>query len=129
MKLLPALAAAGASALMLASLSAASVPNGKGLELVPASPIGVFCEDSSAPFSVLLTPGGSAGTAWRIEADDHYVLSFFSITTYFNGDIVSVESKSWGEKTGIDSIACSGGFENGPLRVVIASTTHLLPSR
>ena len=68
MKLVPALAAAGASALMLASLSAASVPNGKGLELVPASPIGVFCEDSSAPFSVLLTPGGSAGTAWRIEA-------------------------------------------------------------
>ena len=56
------------------------------------------------------------------------MLSFFSITTYFNGDVVSADSKSWGEKAGIDSIACSGGFEDGPLRVVIASTAHLLPS-
>jgi hypothetical protein len=64
MKVLPALAAAGAAALMLASSSAANVPPGNGLELVPASPIGVFCEDGSAPFSILLTPGGSAGTAW-----------------------------------------------------------------
>ena len=127
MKLLPALAAAGATALMLTSTSAANVPNGTGLELVPASPIGVFCEDGAAPFSILLTPGGSAGTAWRIEADDHYVLSFFSITTYFNGVIVSADSKSWGQKTGIDSIACSGGFEDGSLRVVIASTTHVVP--
>jgi len=126
MKLLPALAAAGAAALMLVSSSAANIPSGNGLELVPASPIGVFCEDGSAPYSVLLTRG-SAPSAWRVEAGDHYVLSFFSITTYFNGVIVSVESKSWGNKVGLDSIACSGGFEDGPLRVVIASTTHLLP--
>ena len=127
MKVLPALAAAGAAALMLASSSAANVPPGNGLELVPASPIGVFCEDGSAPFSILLTPGGSAGTAWRIEANDHYVLSFFSVTTYFNGVVVSADSKSWGKKTGIDSISCSGGFEDGPLRVVIAATTHVVP--
>ena len=56
------------------------------------------------------------------------MLSFFSITTYFNDVVVSADSKSWGKKTGIDSIACSGGFEDGPLRVVIASTAHLLPS-
>jgi len=113
--------------LMGASTAAANVPPGKGLELVPASPVGVFCEDGSAPFSVLLTPGGSAGTAWRIEGGDHYVLSFFSVTTYFNGVVVSAEAKSWGNKVGIDSISCWGGFEDGPLRVSITSTTHLLP--
>jgi hypothetical protein len=126
MKLLPALAAAGATALMLASSSVANVPEGKGLELVPASPVGVFCEDGSAPYSVLLTRS-TAPSAWRIEVDDHYVLSFFSITTYFNGVVVSTESKSWGQKAGIDSISCWGGFEDGPLRIAIASTTHLLP--
>ena len=126
MKLLPAIAAAGAIALMSAATSAANVPNGKGLDLVPASPMGVSCEDGSAPFSVLLTRS-VAPSAWRIEADDHYVLSSFSITTYFNGVVVSVESSSWGKKAGIDPIACWGGFEDGPLRVVIASTTHVLP--
>ena len=126
MKLFPALAAAGIVALMLASSSAATVPQGNGLDLVPGSPVGVFCEDGSAPYSVLLTRG-VAPSAWRIEADDHYVLSSFTITTYFNGVVVSVESKSWGQKTGLESISCWGGFEDGPLRVAIASTTHLLP--
>ena len=126
MKLLPAIAAAGAIALTLVSASAANVPQGNGLELVPASPIGVFCEDGSEPYSVLLTRS-TAPSAWRIEAGDHYVLSSFSITTYFNGVVVSVESKSWGNKTGIESIQCWGGFEAGPVRISIESTTHLLP--
>jgi hypothetical protein len=121
--------AAAASALffMLAPSSGANVPKGKGLDLVPASPFGLFCADSTEPYSVLLTPGGSAGTAWRVEAQDHYVLSRFAITTSINGTVVFSDSKSWGVKAGHGSLECSSFFSDGTQTTVINATIHPLP--
>jgi hypothetical protein len=115
-----------ASGLFVATASA-GVPNGNGLERLEA-PIPLVCTaddgTSEATYTVALVRGAGA-TGWRVDQNQHHVLSFFSITTYLASGPVT-ESKTWGNHNGLAALHCSQfvpSFGEFPA-VLIEGTIH-----
>ena len=115
------------AAVITAAPATANVPNGKGLEFLQQF-VPLDC-DGNETFAVKVTRGGGA-TGWRVDQNQHHVLSYFSITVYYPAPIGTVtDAKTWGEKNGIDSLDCSqdipafGGFP----AIHIEGTIHPLP--
>lgn len=120
------LVAVAAAALVAALPANANAPNGKGLELVPAEPFGVTCDDGRT-YSVLLTRG-LGPTGWRVETDEHYILGRFTITTYFQGVEIARDSKTWGVKAGLEPHECWSSFTDGQGLVVLTeAVSYLVP--
>ena len=120
------LALIAAAAMAVALPAGAGAPNGKGLELIPAEPFGVHCDDGNT-YSVLLTHGLGAN-GWRVESDEHYVLGMFSITTYVGGVEVAHDSKTWGVKAGLEPHHCWSSFTDGQGLVVLTeAVSYIVP--
>jgi hypothetical protein len=120
--------AAVTTALLVAGTALASAPNGNGLTLIPASPVGVHCEDGET-YSVLVTRNlGKSG--WHVEASRHYVVGAFwmTVTDTASGAVISREGGEWGTKAGLDPLTCWGGYDD-PLgyTVRIDSTIYPVP--
>jgi hypothetical protein len=119
-------AATALATLAGAGAAGANVPNGGGLEHV----IGALVCGSDTTVDVIVTRGGGA-TGWRVDQDQHHVLSYFSITYHYeSGDVV--DAKRWGNKSGISPLVCPPlyfpGFpELGIPPVTIEGVIHPLP--
>jgi hypothetical protein len=125
-RLLYAVAVALAGLAATAAPSPAGAPNGNGLTYIPASPIGLHCEDGGT-YSVLVTRNlGKSG--WQVEASQHYVVGTFSITEYELGVVSFSESGTWGVRAGLEPLECWAGFidANGS-GYAIASTIFPVP--
>jgi len=100
--------AVAATAAIAAAPAPANVPSGNGLVLLEQFIPLVCIGDSGAPaptFEVYVTRGGGA-TGWRVDQNQHHVLSYFAITYHLpTGDVT--EAKTWGAKNGIASMRCS----------------------
>ena len=122
-----ALAAALAMVVAVAPTSA-QVPGGNGLTLIPASPVGVHCEDG-ATYSVKVTRNlGKSG--WQVESSRHYVVGEFwiTITDTVSGAVLSREGGSWGSKAGLEPLSCWGGYDDPEgFTVRIDSTLYPVP--
>jgi hypothetical protein len=117
-----------ASALVAATSATANTPNGKGLDFVPASPVGVHCEDGET-YGVLLTRNlGKSG--WQVEASRHYVVGEFwiTVTDTASGLVLSREGGSWGRKAGLESLICWGGYDDPAGFTVRIDSTLYVPS-
>jgi hypothetical protein len=121
------------AAVLAAAISAtpatANVPNGNGLDLIPASPIGVHCEDGGT-YSVKVTRNlGKSG--WQVEASRHYVVGEFwvTITHTATGVVLSREGGSWGKKKGLEPLVCWGGYDDleAGLTIRIDSIVYPVP--
>jgi len=115
------------AAVIAAAPATANVPNGKGLEVLEQF-VPLDCERHET-FTVKVTRGAGA-TGWRVDQNQHHVLSYFSITFYYPAPIGTVnDAKTWGKKSGIDSLDCSQdipAFGDFPA-VHIEGTIHPLP--
>ena len=115
------------AAVIAAAPATANVPNGKGLEVLEQF-VPLDC-DGHETFTVKVTRGAGA-TGWRVDQNQHHVLSYFSITVYYPAPIGTVnDAKTWGQKSGIDSLDCSQdipAFGDFPA-VHIEGTIHPLP--
>jgi hypothetical protein len=101
------LALAVATAMIAVAPATATVPTGPGLVLleqfIPLVCTGGGLEQTT--FAVYVTRGGGA-TGWRVDQNQHHVLSYFSITTHLpTGDVT--EAKTWGVKQGIAAMQCA----------------------
>jgi hypothetical protein len=119
-------AAVTTAAAIAAAPATANVPRGNGLTTVPASPIGVHCEDGGT-YSVKLTRN-LGKSAWQVESNLHYVVGVFSVTEYEQGVVVFSETNTFGVKAGLEPLECWGGFidEQGN-GFAIRSTIYPLP--
>lgn len=118
-----------ALAALAATPATASVPSGNGLTLIPASPVGVHCEDGGT-YSVVVTRN-LGKSAWQVESDRHYVVGEFwiTITDTASGAVLSREGGGWGSKTGLEPLTCWGGYADpAGFTVRIDSTIYPLPS-
>ena len=107
-RLFVAVAAVLAALVAVAPTSATNVPPGNGLDFVPASPVGVHCEDGGT-YSVKVTHNlGKSG--WQVESARHYVVGVFTFTVYEGDDPIFSETGTWGVKAGLEPLECWGGF-------------------
>jgi hypothetical protein len=124
-------ALAGAlAALVAVAPTSAKVPGGNGLDLIPASPIGVHCEDGGT-YSVKVTRNlGKSG--WQVESGRHYVVGAFwiTITDTASGAVISREGGTWGTKAGHEPLVCWGGYDDpAGFTVRIDSTIYPVPGK
>jgi hypothetical protein len=115
-----------ALAAIAATPATATVPNGNGLTLIPASPIGVHCEDGGT-YSVLVTRNlGKSG--WQVESDRHYVVGDFwlTITDTASGALLSREGGTYGTKAGLEPLTCWGD-EDDPAGFTVRVDATLYP--
>lgn len=89
----------GASAL-------ASVPNGGGL----VGPSAGDCEELGV-VAVIEPPGENDTTAWDINSGQHVVLQELDATFTASDGQVFTFHKTWGGKAGLETITCTGEFE------------------
>jgi hypothetical protein len=112
MKRLSITLAAMLAALVAVAPTSANVPGGNGLDLIPASPIGVHCADGGT-YSVKVTRNlGRSG--WQVESNRHYVVGEFwiTVTDTASGALISREGGTWGMKAGIEPLTCWGGYDD-----------------
>ena len=125
-RLSAAIAAALAALVAVAPTSATNVPSGNGLDLIPASPIGVHCEDGGT-YSVKVTRNlGKSG--WQVESSRHYVVGEFwiTITDTATGALLSREGGTWGQKSGLQPLVCWGGYDD-PMGFTVRIDATLYP--
>jgi hypothetical protein len=126
MKRLSAAIAVALVALVAVAPTSANVPPGDGLDLIPASPIGVHCEDGGT-YSVKVTRNlGKSG--WQVESARHYVVGEFwiTITDTATGALLSREGGTWGQKAGLESLVCWGGYDD-PMGFTVRIDSTLYP--
>ena len=128
MRRLISIVAALMAGLLVAGSALANSPNGSGLTLIPASSVGVHCEDGET-YSVLVTRNlGKSG--WQIEASRHYVVGAFwmTVTDTASGAVLSREGGEWGAKAGLEPLTCWGGYDDPfGFTVRIDSTLYPVP--
>ena len=118
--------AAALAALVAVAPTRANVPGGNGLDYVPASPIGIHCDDGGT-YSVKVTHNlGKSG--WQVEPSRHYVVGDFwiTITDTASGALISREGGAWGKKTGLEPLTCWGGYDD-PLGFTVRIDSTLYP--
>jgi hypothetical protein len=114
------------AAAIAAAPATANVPGGSGLTTIPASPVGVHCEDGET-YSVKVTRNlGKSG--WQVESSRHYVVGDFwmTITDTASGALISREGGSWGKKVGLEALTCWGGYDD-PLGFTVRIDSTLYP--
>lgn len=120
--------AALAWAMLVTSSATANTPNGAGLTFIPASPVGVHCEDGGT-YSVIVTRNlGKSG--WQVESSRHYVVGEFWITISDTASdaVISREGGTWGAKAGLEPLTCWGGYDDPQgFTVRIDSTLYPVP--
>jgi hypothetical protein len=118
---------AGLAALVAVAPTSAKIPDGGGLDLIPASPVGVHCDDGGT-YSVKVTRNlGKSG--WQVESDRHYVVGAFwiTVTDTASGYVLSREGGVWGRKTGLEPLECWGGYDDPELGITIRIDSTLYP--
>ena len=125
--------AVAVSAVVAAAPATANVPSGNGLVLLEQF-IPLVCvgnDGEEATFAVFVTRGGGA-TGWRVDQNQHHVLSYFSLTLHLpTGDVT--DAKTWGNKSGIAAMQCSQDIPALEIEgvvypaVSIRGTIHPLP--
>ncbi|HEX4747802.1 MAG TPA: hypothetical protein VFU99_13070 [Gaiellaceae bacterium] len=126
MKRLSVAVAALLAMLVAVAPTSANVPAGNGLTFIPASPIGVHCEDDET-YSVKVTRNlGKSG--WQVESSRHYVVGEFwiTITHTASGAVLSREGGTWGTKAGLEPVTCWGGYDD-PSGVTVRIDTTIYP--
>jgi hypothetical protein len=131
MKHLVWIAAAFASAAVLATPAMANAPNGNGHVIT----IGIPC-DGAEPQLIRLTRN-LGKSAWVELTGQHYVVGAFAVTTTFTPDggspiVVESFSNTFGNKVGLGQpIVCEGSFSEpvpgGTLAGTIRGETYYLP--
>lgn len=127
-RLLYAVAAALAGLAVTAAPAPAGVPDGNGLTYIPASPVGLHCEDGGT-YSVLVTRNlGKSG--WQVEPARHYVVGMFSVTEYERGVVIFSEGGTWGVKAGLEPLECwAGSIDADGSGSAIAATIFPVPPK
>ena len=128
MKRLTLAVAVALAAVISAAPATANVPNGNGLDLIPASPIGLHCADGET-YSVKVTRNlGKSG--WQVESSRHYIVGAFwiTITHTASGAVLSREGGTWGSKAGLEPLTCWGGYDDpSGVTIRIDSTIYPVP--
>lgn len=114
------------AAMLLVPLSAtsalASVPNGAGLE----GPIPLTCEDLGV-VAVIDPPGNNDATSWDLNSGAHIVLQQVDATVTTADGQVHTFHKTWGRKTGLDTITCTGEITEGDATGQLTAVVAIVP--